>query len=102
MTRPARIALVGFMGAGKTTVGRLLAARMGYEFVDSDHEIESRAGARVSDLFARHGEAWFREREEETIRDLLKGDGRVIAAGGGAFAQPVCADELLAGPSPSI
>jgi shikimate kinase len=92
---PARIALVGFMGAGKTTVGRLLADRIGYAFVDSDDEIERRTGARVGEIFERHGEAWFRKREEEVLSDLLRLSGRVIATGGGAFAQPACAEELL-------
>lgn len=84
------------MGSGKTTVGRLLAERMGYLFVDSDDEIESRARARVSEIFRRHGEAFFRDLEERAIRDLLQGSGRVIATGGGAFAQSGCAEELLA------
>ena len=95
MIRPARIALVGFMGSGKTTVGRLLAARMGFLFVDSDDEIEARAQATVSDIFRLHGEAFFRDLEEGAIRDLLQGEGRVISTGGGAFAQPRCAEHLL-------
>ena len=96
MSLPARIALVGFMGSGKTTVGRLLASRIGYTFFDSDDEIESRARASVSDVFRVHGEAFFRELEQGAIRDLLEGEGRVIATGGGAFAQSRCAEDLLA------
>lgn len=96
MSLPARIALVGFMGSGKTTVGRLLASRLGFDFVDSDDEIESRAGLRVSDIFRVHGEAFFRNLEEGAIRDILGTDHLVIATGGGAFAQPACARELLA------
>lgn len=92
---PPRIALVGFMGSGKSTVGRILADRIGYRFVDSDDEIESRARARVSEIFRLRGEAFFREIEEEAIRDLLQADGRVIATGGGAFAHPGCAEALL-------
>ena len=95
MSVPARIALVGFMGSGKTTVGRLLASRIGFDFVDSDDEIESRAGLRVSDIFRVHGEAFFRNLEEGAIRGILGSDHRVIATGGGAFAQPACAHELL-------
>jgi len=95
LSLPARIALVGFMGSGKTTVGRLLASRIGYAFLDSDDEIEARAQATVSDIFRLHGEAFFRELEEGTILDLLQGERRVIATGGGAFAQPRCASELL-------
>jgi shikimate kinase len=93
---PTRIALVGFMASGKSTVGRILAERTGYGFVDSDEEIESRAQAKVSEIFRLHGEARFRELEQQTIRDLLKEEGRVIATGGGAFAQPACAEDLLA------
>ena len=95
MNLPPRIALVGFMGSGKSTVGRILADRIGYRFVDSDEEIESRAQAKVSEIFRLRGEAYFRELEEEAIRHLLEADGRVIATGGGAFAQPACAEALL-------
>jgi len=93
---PARIALVGFMGAGKTTVGRLLAERIGYDFVDSDDEIESRSGLRVGDIFRLHGEAFFRELEEGAVRHALQASDRVIGTGGGAFAQPACAEAILA------
>ena len=96
MSLPARIALVGFMGSGKTTVGRLLAERIGYDFADSDAEVESRSGLRVGDVFRLHGEAYFRNLEEGAVRRLLRADHRVIATGGGAFAQPACAEELLA------
>ncbi len=83
------------MGSGKSTVGRILAERAGYLFVDSDEEIESRARAKVSEIFQLRGEAWFREMEQRAIRDLLQEEGRVIATGGGAFAQPACAKDLL-------
>jgi len=96
LSLPSRIALVGFMGSGKTTVGRLLAARLGFDFVDSDDEIESRARLKVGDIFRIHGEAYFRVLEEGAIEDLLRADRRVIATGGGAFARPSCADPLLA------
>ncbi|MEO8501160.1 MAG: shikimate kinase [Vicinamibacteria bacterium] len=95
MTLPERIALVGFMGSGKTTVGRLLAERIGYGFVDSDDAIEARAGMKVGEIFGRHGEAWFRRLEEVALRDLLKPARRVIATGGGAFIQTACAEEIL-------
>jgi len=84
------------MGSGKTTIGRLLAARLGFDFVDSDDEIESRASLKVSDIFRIHGEAHFRELEESVITELLRGDSRVIATGGGAFARGPSADALLA------
>ncbi len=97
MSLPSRIALVGFLGAGKTTVGRLLARRIGFDFADSDREIESRAGLTVGEIFRVHGEAFFREMEEATIRDLLAVERRVIATGGGAFARPAAAELLRAG-----
>lgn len=84
------------MGSGKTTVGRLLAERIGYDFVDSDDEVVARAGLSVADVFRVHGEALFRELEQDAVRHLLQADRRVIATGGGAFARPSCAEDLLA------
>ena len=84
------------MGSGKTTVGRLLASRIGFDFVDCDDEIAARAGLPVSDIFRLHGEAFFRSLEEGAVRDLLRADRRVIATGGGAFVRATCAKELLA------
>jgi shikimate kinase len=78
------IVLVGFMGAGKTTVGRLLAARLGVPFTDSDHVIEDRAGKPVRQIFADDGEAAFRALEHQVIADLLGGPDIVLAVGGGA------------------
>jgi len=80
------IVLVGFMGSGKSSVGRELARRFGAPFVDVDERIESAAGCPIRDLFAREGEAAFREREKEALRDALSVKGCVIATGGGAFA----------------
>jgi shikimate kinase len=80
-----RIILTGFMGSGKTTVGPLLAARLGWSFVDVDDVIEAEAGAAIAELFARHGEAAFRKREQETIARLAAGDALVLALGGGAI-----------------
>lgn len=96
MRLPGRIALVGFMGAGKTTVGRLLAGRTGYRFVDSDDEIESRTGLLVEEIFRVQGEASFRALETRAICDLLLEDRIVLATGGGAFVQPHCAKAMLA------
>jgi shikimate kinase len=79
------IVLVGLMGAGKSSIGRLLAARLGLEFVDADAEIESAAGATIEEIFETHGEAFFRSGERRVIDRLLAGPVRVIATGGGAF-----------------
>lgn len=78
------IFLVGLMGAGKTTVGRALAKRLGKRFVDSDHEIETRTGASIPTIFEIEGEANFRRREADVIRDLTGQSGLVLATGGGA------------------
>lgn len=80
--------LVGLMGAGKTTVGRLLARRLGKRFVDSDHEIEARTGASIPWIFEIEGETSFRRREAEMIRELTAQDGIVLATGGGAILNP--------------
>jgi 3-dehydroquinate synthase len=82
------IFLVGLMGAGKTTIGRQLARRLGMNFVDSDHEIEARTGASVPWIFEIEGEASFRRREADMIRDLTAGSGLVLATGGGAVLNP--------------
>lgn len=79
------IVLVGLMGAGKSSIGRLLAARLGLDFVDADSEIESAAGATIEEIFETHGEAFFRSGERRVIDRLLTGPVRVIATGGGAF-----------------
>ncbi|MET3134023.1 shikimate kinase/3-dehydroquinate synthase [Oxalobacteraceae bacterium GrIS 1.11] len=77
--------LVGLMGAGKTTIGRILARKLGMRFVDSDHEIEARTGASIPWIFEIEGEASFRRREAEVIRDLTMQQGIVMATGGGAI-----------------
>ena len=82
------IFLVGLMGAGKTTIGRQLARRLGMRFVDSDHEIEARTGASVPWIFEIEGEPSFRRREADMIRDLSKQDNLVLATGGGAVLDP--------------
>jgi shikimate kinase len=78
------IVLAGFMGAGKTTVGRLLAGSLGVPFLDSDHVIEARAGRSIPEIFAADGEPAFRGLEHEVIADLLGGPDVVLALGGGA------------------
>jgi shikimate kinase len=78
------IVVAGFMGAGKTTVGRLLAGTLGVPFLDSDHVIEARAGRSIPEIFAADGEPAFRALEHEVIADLLGGPDVVLALGGGA------------------
>jgi len=80
------VVLVGFMGSGKSSVGRELARRFGARFVDVDERIEQAAGSPIRDLFAREGEPAFREREKSAIREVLSVKGCVVATGGGAFA----------------
>ncbi len=82
------IVLVGLMGAGKTSIGRRLAARLGLPFRDADQEIEDAAGCTIPELFARYGEPAFRDGERRVIRRLLGGDPMVLAFGGGAFMDP--------------
>ena len=82
------IFLVGMMGAGKTTVGRLLARRLGRRFVDSDVEIEARCGVRIPVIFEIEGEAGFRAREKAVIEELTREAGIVLATGGGAVLAP--------------
>ncbi len=76
------------MGAGKTTVGRRLAAALGMAFTDADAEIEAAAGCSVSDIFERHGEAEFRRGETLVIERLLRSPPHILATGGGAFMNP--------------
>jgi len=83
-----RIFLIGFMGAGKTTVGRELAARLALDFVDLDQRIEQRVGRNVPEIFAERGEAGFRRLEEEGLDEVLRQDDVVVATGGGCFARP--------------
>lgn len=79
------VVLVGMMGSGKTAVGKALAARLGVAFLDSDAAIEEAAQASIAEIFARDGEAFFRDREAEVIARLLAGVPAVLSTGGGAF-----------------
>jgi shikimate kinase len=88
------IVLVGFMGAGKTTVGRLLAERLGLPFTDSDEAIERHAGRSVPQIFAEDGEPAFRALEHQVIAELLDGPALVLALGGGAAEHPGTRDRL--------
>lgn len=82
------IVLVGFMGAGKSRIGRLLAERLNLPFADSDSEIAREAGMSIADIFREHGEAAFRSAERRVIAALLANGRQVIAVGGGAFVDP--------------
>ena len=79
------VVMVGMMGAGKTAVGRALAARLGVPFLDSDAEIESAANMSIPEIFARDGEAFFRSKESQVIGRLLNEARGVLSTGGGAF-----------------
>jgi shikimate kinase len=95
---PRRIVLTGFMGSGKTTVGPLVAARLGWNFLDVDDVIESESGSTIAELFARHGESQFRAREHATIARLATADGLVLALGGGAIETPGTRNLMLTTP----
>ena len=79
------IALVGLMGVGKTSIGKRLAQRLHLPFLDADHEIEQAAGMTIPEIFARYGEAIFRDGERRVIARLIDGSPKVLATGGGAF-----------------
>lgn len=90
-----RIVLIGFMGAGKSTIGPMLGQSLGWEFLDADTAIESRAGKTVAEIFAQRGEAAFRTLEAETIREHTRRQNLVLALGGGAI-ETAPTRELLA------
>jgi len=97
LPKPDRtIALVGLMGAGKSTVGRRLASRLDLPFVDADSEIEAAAGCTIPEIFERHGEAEFRAGERRVIARLLRGRPKVLATGGGAFMDPDTRQRIMA------
>ena len=83
--KPKNIILCGFMGSGKTTVGRRLAQKAHMEFIDMDDYIEQREGRTITDIFAQDGEETFRRMETEAARELASRRGLVIAAGGGTL-----------------
>jgi shikimate kinase len=88
------VALVGMMGAGKSSVGRRLAARLKVTFEDADAEIESAAGCTISEIFERFGEPAFRDGERKVIARLLSEPPHVMATGGGAFVDPATREKL--------
>lgn len=88
ITLPENIFLVGLMGAGKSTVGRILARRLGKRFVDTDHEIEKRNGVIIPVIFEIEGEDGFRRREQEVLADLAQEKDLVLSTGGGIVLKP--------------
>lgn len=84
----SNIVLIGLMGAGKTTIGRKLALRLGREFVDTDHEIEARSGASVATIFELEGEEGFRRRESKMLVQVMQLEQQVVTTGGGAPIRP--------------
>lgn len=85
---PKSVVLIGLMGAGKTAVGKRLAAKLDLPFVDADKEIEEAAGQSIAEIFAEHGEAYFRQGERKVIARLLEAGPQVLATGGGAYMTP--------------
>jgi shikimate kinase len=92
----SNIFLVGLMGAGKTTVGRMLARRLSKSFHDSDHDVEERTGVRIPVIFDIEGEAGFRKREAEALARLTLLENTVLATGGGAVLSPQSREHLRA------
>lgn len=92
-----RVVLIGFMGAGKSAVGRRLADRLGWRFADLDEAVERRDGRSIPEIFEAEGEARFRELEAGAARELLHGEEVVVATGGGWAARPGRLDSLPAG-----
>lgn len=84
---PRNVVLIGFMGAGKTEVGRALAERLRFELVDTDAMVEQAAGTSVEEIFSLEGEKAFRDREAKAVLEACRGTGRVIACGGGAVLE---------------
>ncbi len=99
------VSLVGFMGAGKTTVGRALAARLGWRFEDLDDVIQAREGCSVEQIFQQHGEAAFRDLERMAVREILttsKSAPLVLALGGGAFIEKQVQETLRDAEIPAV
>lgn len=90
---PTNIALIGFMGTGKTSVGRLVAELLGFEFLDTDELIQSRTGRSITDIFTKDGEPAFRELERKTVQELSSREKTIISTGGGL---PTSSENLAA------
>jgi shikimate kinase len=92
----SRIYLIGYRGTGKSTVGPLVAARLGWRFIDADELLERRAGRTIQEIFAAEGEADFRVREEAILNELATLEKHVIATGGGVILRPANRERLRA------
>jgi shikimate kinase len=88
VTPQPRLFLIGYRGTGKSTVGPLLAAALGWQFLDADEHVERLAGMTIAEIFAAEGEDGFRDLESAALAELCQGDGRVIATGGGVVLRP--------------
>ncbi len=88
------VALIGFMGTGKTSTGQILATKLGCSFVDADKSIEDEYDMSITDIFLRHGESWFRNVEQQMLKRLSARKNTVIATGGGAMVNPGTAKVL--------
>lgn len=95
MDKKKNIALIGFMGTGKTTVGKILAEKLNYDFVDTDDYIEDIIGKSIKDIFDEYGEDYFREKETEILNEILKKNKQVISTGGGLITRDINREMLL-------
>ncbi|HAE62060.1 MAG TPA: shikimate kinase [Eubacteriaceae bacterium] len=91
------ISLIGFMGTGKTTIGKILAERIGYKFIDVDEYIVKTEGKPINEIFEKYGEDYFRDLETKAIKKILKEENQVISTGGGAVLREDNRKALLAG-----
>lgn len=93
----SNIVLIGFMGAGKSSVGKLLADKLGWTFIDTDLRIEKQQQQKILSMFQEHGEAYFRQLESQAIEEVLNGQEQIIATGGGAVLAEHNRQLMLAG-----
>ena len=93
----ANIVLVGFMGTGKSTVGRVVAQKLGFHFIDTDDVIEQTSKAKISDIFAEHGEVYFRDLESQAVKSVALMKNQVVATGGGVVLRSSNIDLLRTG-----
>lgn len=89
--------LIGFMGTGKTTVGKLITERLKWSFVDTDERIVEHTGMTIPSIFKQKGEAWFRDQESIVLEEILKGHAQVVSTGGGAVLRERNRDVMLKG-----